>query len=73
MTITIYIGNQLKKFRIEKGLSQEQLALLSAMDRTYISDIELGKRHITVISLEKILNSLSISFADFFREYQHDS
>ncbi len=71
MSITTIIGKELKKLRIEKGLSQEQLALSVGLDRTYISSVELGKRNITLVSLEKILKGLGLSVLDFF-EYVKD-
>ena len=50
--------------RIEKGLSQEKLALLSDLDRTYIPSIENGKRNISITVLEKLSNALDISVSE---------
>lgn len=50
------------------GISQEKLALKAEIDRTYLAGVETGKRNLSIISLEKIINALEISFSDFFQE-----
>ena len=61
------VGNRIKTLRVEQGLSQEKLALLSNLDRTYLASVEHGKRNISIINLEKIIKALGYSFEDFFR------
>ena len=58
--ILLQFGKHVKKIRQEKGLSQEQLALIADLDRTYISGIERGKRNVSLINLFKIAKSLDI-------------
>ncbi|MCZ6805100.1 MAG: helix-turn-helix transcriptional regulator [Proteobacteria bacterium] len=53
-------GEHVKKLRLQKKLSQEQLALLAELDRTYISGIERGKRNVSLINLIKLASSLDI-------------
>lgn len=65
--ITEDVGQRIKRFRNEQGLSQEKLALKADLDRTYLAGTELGKRNISLRSLEKIINALGISFEVFFR------
>lgn len=60
------ISYTIRLFRINKGLSQEQLAQLAELDRTYISGVERGTRNLTVNSLEKIIVALGVSYDDFF-------
>lgn len=57
----------LKKLRVEKGLSQEELAMLASVDRTYISGIERARRNITIATLERLIPHLAASPGDFFR------
>lgn len=52
--------------RNEKGVSQETLAHLAELDRTYVNSVENGKRNISIVNIEKIANALEISLADFF-------
>lgn len=64
--ITEDIGNRIRYLRKQRGISQEKLALIAGIDRTYLAGIESGKRNATVISLEKITNALEVSMKEFF-------
>jgi len=64
-----YVGERIKEFRKLKGITQEQLALKAELDRTYIASVEAGKRNISIVNLEKIVNALEISLAMFFERY----
>lgn len=65
--ITEDVGQRIKKFRNELEISQEKLALKADIDRTYLAGVELGKRNISLKSLEKITRALNISFDELFR------
>jgi transcriptional regulator with XRE-family HTH domain len=58
------IGNNIRIFRQKSGLSQEQLALQSGMNTSYIGQIERGEKNPTIRTLEKIATTLGISFID---------
>jgi transcriptional regulator with XRE-family HTH domain len=60
----------LRDFRVEAGLSQEQLARQSGIDRTYISGVERGVRNITLDSLETIVLALGITQIEFIESLQ---
>ncbi len=62
-------GNAVKSRREELGISQEQLAESAKLHRTYISDIERGKRNISLHNLIFLIHSLDLSISDFFEEY----
>ncbi len=62
------VGKKIKALRIEKGLSQEMLAALSGLDRTYITFIETAKKNVTVETLYKITTALGVTLADFFSD-----
>ena len=64
MEIKEKFGKQVKKLRLEKGLSQEALALLADLDRTYIPSIEKGERNVSITVIEKIANALETSIND---------
>ena len=59
-------GDTMKKRRIERGLSQEELALTASLDRTYISSVERGKRNISLVNIYKISTALNIDVKDLF-------
>ncbi|WP_283788877.1 helix-turn-helix domain-containing protein [Bermanella sp. WJH001] len=46
--------------RLQKGLSQEDLAELSGYHRTYIGSVERGERNITLTTLESLASTLNI-------------
>ncbi len=60
------IGDNIRLIRQKSGLSQEQLALLSNMNTSYIGQIERGEKNPTVRTLEKIAAALEISITDLF-------
>jgi len=68
MDIKKKFGNQVKKLRLQKGLSQEKLALLSNLDRTYLPSIEKGNRNVSITVVEKIAKALNVNISDMFNE-----
>lgn len=60
------IGKRLKSLRKQTGLSQEDFALRVGIDRTFYSKVENGKKNISILKLQNILNGLGISFKNFF-------
>jgi transcriptional regulator with XRE-family HTH domain len=57
----------LRQLRNEAGLSQEQLARKSGIDRTYISGVERSVRNITLDSLEGLIDALGVTSEEFVR------
>jgi len=68
MDITKKFGKQVKKLRLEKGLSQETLAHLADLDRTYIPSIEKGERNVSITVIEKIAKALKVKISILFDE-----
>lgn len=64
--ILLFFGSNVRKFRVEKGLSQEQLAHLSDLHRTYIGMIERAEKNITLINIEKIADALGVDIKELF-------
>ncbi|WP_047155039.1 helix-turn-helix domain-containing protein [Aneurinibacillus tyrosinisolvens] len=64
------IGERLRNFRKERGLSQEELAYLASLHSTYIGQLERGEKNVTIESLEKITRALGISLEELFRYVQ---
>lgn len=60
MDIIKIFASNLKKYRHQKGLSQESLAEKSGLHRTYISAIERCKRSISLENIQKIASALEI-------------
>lgn len=60
------VGNRIKELRGKLGISQEELGFRSGVHRTYIASLEVGKRNISIATLEKIIKALEVTFSEFF-------
>ncbi|MEP0112933.1 helix-turn-helix transcriptional regulator [Reichenbachiella sp.] len=61
-------GQQVKKFRDQKGWSQEELAFRSGFHRTYIGRVERGERNLSLKNVDQIASTLDVSLSDIFNE-----
>lgn len=68
MNIKAQFGKNTREIRTHRGISQEKLADLSGLHRTYINSIENGKRNVSIENIEKIAKSLNVKITDFFKE-----
>ena len=68
MGIKQKFGNNLKRLRLEKGLSQEKLALNADIDRTYIPSIEKGERNVSIVIAEKLAIALNVPISELFKD-----
>ncbi|SHI68450.1 helix-turn-helix domain-containing protein [Flavobacterium terrae] len=68
MNIKEKFGLKVKSLREEKGISIEHLANISNVDRNYISDIEKGKRNVSIEIMEKIIIALDFDLTTFFND-----
>lgn len=59
-------GQNVRKLRVEQGLSQEQLADKAGLHRTYIGMIERAEKNITLCNIEKIADALDVSIRSMF-------
>lgn len=66
MDIRILVGKRVKELRNKLGISQEELADIAELDRTYITSVECGKRNISIVNIEKLAKALKVSLSDFF-------
>ena len=66
MDIKLKIGSRIRELRKKIKLSQGALAYKAEVDRTYMTDVENGRRNLSVEILEKIIIALEISMKDFF-------
>lgn len=66
MDIKVLVGKRVKELRSQLGKSQEELADLAGLDRTYITSVECGRRNISIVNIEKLSNALGVTLKDFF-------
>lgn len=66
-------GQTMRKIRLSKDISQEKFADMCDLHRTYISDIELGKRNVSLENIEKIANALNLKISELFQEVENNA
>ncbi len=67
MDIKEKFGQRLKTLRKAKGLSQEELAERSYLNRPYISGIEQGKRNVSLEVMEKLAEALGVAVGELVK------
>ena len=65
-------GYAVRRIRQGRHISQEQLADMCGLHRTYISDIELGTRNVSLENIQKIALALDMSIAELFTEVEKE-
>lgn len=59
-------GRNLRRFRKEKGMSQEAFADVCGLDRTYIGGVERGERNIGIDNIVRLASALGLDPRDLF-------
>ena len=67
---TIAFGKAVRKMRLRKNISQEELAHRAEIHRTYLSDIECGKRNPTIITMHRLAIALDCPLHKLTREME---
>lgn len=66
MALKEKFGEKIKALREQRKYSIEYLANIANIDRTYISDIEKGKRNVSLLIIEKLATALNVNIKDLF-------
>ncbi|MEE9310457.1 MAG: helix-turn-helix transcriptional regulator [Cocleimonas sp.] len=66
--LQVELGQKIKLLRKENGYSQEAFASLADIDRTYIADIESGKRNVSLEILGKLAVALDLTLSELFQD-----
>jgi transcriptional regulator with XRE-family HTH domain len=66
VTIQKQFGKRVRNLRLEKGLSQEELAFKVGIHRTYIGGIERGERNPSLKNIAAIAKALGVTLSDLF-------
>lgn len=69
MTINEVFGKRVREKRLELRLSQEKLANIANIDRTYLPGIETGKRNVSLAVAEKLAKALNVQLKDLLESY----
>ena len=67
------VGQRIRNYRTQLGLSQEKLAELSGCHPTYIGQLERGEKNATLESIDKVASSLKISLSKLFENLGGES
>ena len=68
MDVTQVFADNIKAARLAKSLSQEALADLAGLHRTYIGAVERGERNITLLNANRIAEALGVKLSDCLKE-----
>ncbi|OJY68368.1 MULTISPECIES: helix-turn-helix transcriptional regulator [unclassified Rhizobium] len=60
------VALNLRRIRVMRGISQDNLALEANVERAYVGYLERGNKNPTVVTLEKIADALSCDISEFF-------
>ncbi|MFQ5825609.1 MAG: helix-turn-helix domain-containing protein [bacterium] len=69
MEIVKVTAQNIKKLRNLKGYSQERLAEITGLHRTYIGSVERGERNLSLINLQKIANALEVDPSELIKKH----
>lgn len=64
----IALGDAIRRVRLSMGISQEKLALLAEVDRSYVGRVERGDNNVAVLTLARLAHALGISIAKLMQE-----
>ncbi len=61
------LGDNIKRIRLRRKMSQGDICRAIAMDRSYMSAIESGKKNVTIAIVEKIARALNVSVDELLK------
>ncbi len=62
--VLVAFGQSVRDARRERGISQEELAHLSGVDRSYMSSIERGEQNVGLMSMSRVAAALGITLSE---------
>ncbi|MFN7949672.1 MAG: helix-turn-helix transcriptional regulator [Blastocatellia bacterium] len=65
-------ARNLRRLRQHRKISQEQMAEMADLHRTYISSVERGERNISIDNIEKLAQALEVDVCDLFSVERHN-
>ncbi len=65
-TILVKFGKKIREVRTKRGLSQEALADIANVHRTYIGMVERAEKNITLLNIQKLAKALKIDIRELF-------
>lgn len=64
----VALGKAIRRVRLSKNISQEKLALMAEVDRSYVGRVERGDNNVAILTLSKLAMALDITLAKLMHE-----
>jgi transcriptional regulator with XRE-family HTH domain len=68
LTARITLARNVRQLRVKKALSQEALAELAGLHRTYLGSIERGERNVSIDNIGRLADALGVSASELLKE-----
>jgi len=68
MNILKTFGHSVRELRTKIGLSQERLAEIAGVHRTYVGAVERGEKNISLLNIQKVAKALKVKIKDLFEK-----
>ena len=69
-TLIKELGQRIRSFRLEKGMTQEALAEKAVLHPTYVGQVERGEKNVTIVNLSKLTAALGITLQQLFSDIE---
>ncbi len=63
-------SKRLRQIRLSKGLSQEALADLAGLHRTYVGSVERSERNVSIDNMERLAKALEVDISELLRDFK---
>jgi transcriptional regulator with XRE-family HTH domain len=64
--LLVRLGNRIRKLRTKRGWTQVEMAEKVGIDRSFLADVERGKRNVSILNVELMAKGLEVSLAQLF-------
>ena len=64
----VALGNAIREIRLSKGISQEKLALMAEIDRSYVGRVERGDNNVALLTLARLAAALDLTVAKLMQK-----
>lgn len=64
----VALGRAIREARLSQGISQEKLALLAEVDRSYVGRVERGDNNVAVLTLARLADALGLTTAKLMQK-----
>lgn len=68
LSIEVRFGQKVRKLREKKKISQEELSFRCGLHRNYVSDVERGRRNVSLRAIEQFAKGLDVNVTDLFKD-----